>query len=67
MTTTPETTNSDRQTTNGTIVPLSRPVQAFGEDVREVTLREPNAGDLQACGYPLIIGADRRCASTPRR
>ena len=34
-------------------------MQAFGEDVREVTLREPNAGDLQACGYPLLIGADR--------
>ena len=39
-------------------IPLSKPVQAHGEEVGELKFREPTAGDIQACGYPLVIGHD---------
>jgi hypothetical protein len=36
-----------------TTITLRKPIQAHGEEVAELTLREPEAGDIIACGYPL--------------
>lgn len=38
------------------IITLSRPVDAHGESINQLSLREPNAGDIKVCGYPLQIG-----------
>jgi hypothetical protein len=35
-----------------TTVTLSRPIQAHGEERRQIELREPNGGDIAACGFP---------------
>lgn len=35
-----------------TTVALIKPIQAHGEERREIELREPSAGDISACGYP---------------
>lgn len=32
---------------------LAKPITAHGADVSALTLREPNAGDVMECGYPL--------------
>jgi hypothetical protein len=37
---------------NGTVVKLSKPVQALTERIGSVTLREPTGGDLTEAGYP---------------
>lgn len=37
-------------------VALSKPVKQGDEEIRELTLREPTAGDVMECGYPLTIG-----------
>jgi len=34
-------------------IPLKKPITAHGEEVGEITLREPNAGDVMECGYPM--------------
>ena len=35
---------------------LSRPIQAHGEDVIELTFREPTGNDILRCGEPFIVG-----------
>lgn len=37
-------------------VTLTRPVKQGDEEIRELDLREPTAGDVMECGYPLTIG-----------
>lgn len=37
-------------------IPLSKPIQAHGQEVHEIDLREPDGGDVMECGYPLTIG-----------
>lgn len=37
---------------------LSKPIDAHGQPVTELGFREPTAGDIAACGHPLIIGGD---------
>lgn len=41
-------------------IPLSRPIQAHGEEVTELDLREPTGEDVIALGYPylIVIGDD---------
>lgn len=41
-----------------TTVTLSRPIQAHGEERKEIELREPNGGDIAACGFPFTFSAD---------
>jgi hypothetical protein len=41
-----------------TKVVLKRPIQAHGEEVKELTFREPMGADIIACGYPLLLGND---------
>lgn len=36
-------------------VPLHRPIQAHGEEVRELALREPSGKDLRLCGMPYRV------------
>ncbi|MDP1628860.1 phage tail assembly protein [Parvibaculum sp.] len=36
-------------------VPLSQPLQSFGEELRAITFRRPKGQDFVVCGYPLII------------
>lgn len=36
-----------------TAVSLRKPIQAHGEELAELTFREPTAEDIIACGYPL--------------
>lgn len=38
-----------------TTVYLSKPVMAHGTERTEIELREPNAGDIAACGYPFVF------------
>lgn len=34
-------------------ISLGNPITAHGAEVSELTLREPTAGDVMECGYPL--------------
>lgn len=37
--------------------PLSNPIQAHGKDLTELTLREPNGDDVEACkALPYFVG-----------
>ena len=36
-------------------ISLSKPITAHGAEISELTLREPNAGDVMECGYPLGV------------
>ena len=36
-------------------VPLSKPITAHGEELRELVLREPTADDVMQEGYPYIV------------
>jgi len=36
-------------------IPLTKPVTAHGAEIDQLTLREPNGGDVEHCGYPLAI------------
>ena len=36
-------------------VPLVRAIEAHGEKLKELTLREPNGGDIMKCGQPFTI------------
>lgn len=38
-------------------VPLRRPIQAHGEELRELTLREPTGKDLRVMGLPFGFSA----------
>ena len=42
------------------LVKLSKPIQAHGEEIAEITLREPTTGDVMEIGLPtlLIPGSD---------
>ena len=39
-------------------VKLKKPIQAHGDEVRELTFREPNGDDIITCGYPLQMSGD---------
>lgn len=34
-------------------IELSKPVEAHGEQISKLTLRDPVAGDVMECGYPV--------------
>lgn len=34
------------------IVSLTKPIEAHGNQVKEIDIREPNGGDIAACGFP---------------
>lgn len=37
--------------------PLAKPIQAHGDEVEELTLRDPNGKDVEACkGLPYYVG-----------
>jgi len=36
-------------------ISLTKPVTAHGAEIDQLTLREPNGGDVEHCGYPLAI------------
>lgn len=38
-----------------TVVKLTKPIAAHGEQITEVTLREPTAEDVMEIGYPYLI------------
>lgn len=40
------------------VVPLSKPIQAHGEELAQLTLRPPTGRDLRTCGMPFRIGED---------
>lgn len=40
---------------NGTVVQLAKPVSAHGEDVSQLTLREPTVEDQMDLGQPFLI------------
>lgn len=40
---------------SGETVQLSKPIQAHGGEVSEITLREPDGEDVIAIGYPYLI------------
>lgn len=50
-------------------VPLSRPVKAHGDEIQEVTLREPTTKDVIELGLPTLIipGADGQGAGVEIR
>jgi len=37
------------------VIPLRKPLQAHGDEVKELRFREPTAGDIEACGSPVMI------------
>lgn len=37
-------------------IALTKPITVHGDEVTELELREPSAGDVMECGYPLTIG-----------
>lgn len=39
-------------------IQLGKPITAHGAEISELTLREPNAGDVMECGYPLGMQGD---------
>lgn len=36
-------------------ITLTQPVQAHGEPIASLTLREPRGEDIQVCGYPFLL------------
>lgn len=40
-----------------TTITLTRPIQAHGEELRELTLREPTGKDLRTLGLPFTVSA----------
>jgi hypothetical protein len=41
--------------TSDVVVKLRKPVQAHGEELKELRFREPTAGDIEACGSPVTM------------
>jgi hypothetical protein len=39
-------------------VTLTHPIQAHGEEVRSLTLRDPTGKDIRTLGYPFVITKD---------
>jgi hypothetical protein len=50
--------------TTDLIIPLRKSVIAHGDEVKELKFREPNAGDIEACGSPVMI--DFLSSDTPK-
>lgn len=58
-----------------TTITLSRPIEAHGETLTTLTLREPTGADIIACGYPIdaegqlhaghIAALAARCGGVP--
>ncbi|MGQ3663186.1 phage tail assembly protein [Citrobacter braakii] len=46
------------ETMNTNTVILKKPVMAHGEEVTEITLREPNGKDVRKNGYPYNMGGE---------
>lgn len=46
------------------VVKLRKPIQANGEEVTQLTFREPTAGDIERCGNPVNI--DFMSGDTPK-
>lgn len=44
---------SPAPSTGAITVPLRKPVQAYGEERRQLVFREPTAADIMACGDPV--------------
>lgn len=44
-------------------ITLTTPIMHGEEEITVLDLREPNTGDVMACGYPLVIGDGE---ATPR-
>jgi hypothetical protein len=38
--------------TNSVKITLTKPIQAHGQEVKELTLRPPTGGDIRRCGMP---------------
>jgi phage FluMu protein gp41 len=38
------------------VIDLKKSITQGEEEITQITLREPTAGDYEKCGYPLIIG-----------
>ena len=46
------------------IISLSKPIQAHGNEVKKLELREPNGGDVAAAGFPFrFVSADDQTMS----
>lgn len=37
------------------VIPLSKPLIAHGDEIKELRFREPTAADIEACGSPVTI------------
>lgn len=46
------------------VIKLRKPVIANGDEVNELTFREPTAGDIERCGNPVL--ADFLSSETPK-
>ncbi|MEW5422654.1 phage tail assembly protein [Amorphus sp. 3PC139-8] len=51
-------TASDASDDDGLTLPLSKPIQAHGEEVKRLTLRELEPTDILACGNPIVVLAE---------
>src|SRR5262245_53069182 len=56
----PDEQKTETKTANGVpstdiVVILRKPVQAHGDEVKELRFREPNAGDIEICGNPVNL------------
>lgn len=40
------------------VVKLTRPIKAHGDEIAEITLREPTGDDVMELGYPFSVGED---------
>jgi hypothetical protein len=49
------------------IIHLTKPIQAHGAEVTQLDIREPNGGDVAACGFPFrfFTGADNEVSILP--
>lgn len=44
--------------TQDTVIPLTKPISAHGEEITELTLREPTGKDIRVNGYPFTASGD---------
>jgi len=42
-------------TVSEVVIPLSKPLMAHGDEIKELRFREPTAADIEACGSPVTI------------
>lgn len=50
----------DENAVNGNTVILKKPVMAHGEEVTEITLREPTGEDIHKHGFPFTVDNEGR-------